>query len=243
MSSNAYVSEIFIANTYEATIPLAIADDYPLLVAGVQQFLASCADIVVVAECTRFQDLLAEVVLKRPKIILLGCETTFEQLSRQLRAIAEHHHQAKVIVFTGNDNMDFHEEAVRYGARGIILKHSAPELLARGVRIVHRGGLCFDPALTDRMAGIMVRRKPAHVPAQIAKHSSLTSRETQIVCVLYEGMRIKEAANELHISTATVTNHLTSIYRKLGLSNRTELLLYAHRNQLSASNAVRNSQS
>lgn len=228
-----------IASTDEAAIQLAIADDYPLLIVGMEQLLASCQDIVVVAQCTRFHDLLAQMALKRPKIILFGCETSFDKISQQLHAITEQDPEARVLLFTGNQSVEFHEEALRNGARGVILKSCAPELIARSVRQVHRGNLCFDRALTDRMLGtFFLRRKQAELSPETVKISSLTLRETQIICRICEGMRNKEISHELHISNSTVAHHLTSIYRKLGLADRTELLLYAQRNEISALRAV-----
>jgi len=232
MSSPAYVSESFASNEKEAVIQLAIADDCPLLVFGMQRFLASFQDISVVAECVRFPDLLAQAALKRPEIILFGCEVTGGQLAQQLRAIAEHHPEAKIIVFTGNQSLEYHEEALRNGARGVLLKHCAPEQIAKSVRKVYRGDLCFERALTDRMLSTFVRRKQPEPPPETARISSLTGREKQIIRQICEGMRNKEIAYNLRISNATVANHLTAIYRKLIVGDRTELLLYAHRNRL-----------
>jgi DNA-binding NarL/FixJ family response regulator len=240
MSSTAYVSESFVANAQQAAIQLAIADDCPLLVFGMHRFLASCQDISVVAECIRFPDLLAEAALKRPEIILFGCEVTCDKLAQQLRAIAEHDPEAKIIVFTGNQNLEYHEEALRNGARGVLLKYCAPELIAKSVRDVYRGDLCFERALTDRMLSTFVRRKQPEPPPETARISSLTGRENQIIRQICEGMRNKEIAYNLHMSNATVANHLTAIYRKLGVVDRTELLLYAQRNRLFSLEAVPN---
>jgi two-component system, NarL family, nitrate/nitrite response regulator NarL len=140
----------------------------------------------------------------------------------------------KVIVFTGNPNLDFHEEALRNGVKGILLKHCAPELVAKTIRKVSRGALCFDRALTNRMLSTFVRRKETELPPEIARISSLTERENQIICRLCEGLRNKEIASKLYISDATVAHHLTSIYRKLGLADRIELLLYAYQNGISS---------
>ena len=114
-------------------------------------FLAPCEDIVVLAECTRVSDLLEQVALKKPDIILLGCETHLENLAQQLHSIAELHPDGKVIVFTGNLSSNFHEAALRNGAKGVLLKQCAPELIAKTVRKVSRGDLCFDRALADRV--------------------------------------------------------------------------------------------
>jgi DNA-binding NarL/FixJ family response regulator len=240
MSSPAYVSESLVANAKQAAIQLAIADDCPLLVFGIHRFLASCQDISVVAECIRFPDLLAEAALKRPEIILFGCEVTCDKLAQQLLAIAEHDPEAKIIVFTGNQNLEYHEEALRNGARGVLLKYCAPELIAKSVRRVYRGDLCFERALTDRMLSTFVRRKQPGPPPETARISSLTGRENQIIRQICEGMRNKEIAYNLHISNATVANHLTAIYRKLSVADRTELLLYAQRNRLFSLEGVPN---
>ena len=159
--------------------------------------------------------------------------TNLDNLAQQLHSIAEHNSEVKVIVFTGNLCLDFHEEALRNGARGVLLKHCAPELIAKTIRKVSRGGLCFDRALTDRMLSTFVRRKQTELPPEIVKISSLTGRENQVISRICEGMHNKEIASKLFISNATVAHHLTSIYRKLDLADRTELLLYAHHNGLS----------
>jgi DNA-binding NarL/FixJ family response regulator len=221
------------ANPQENRISIAIADDYPVLLAGIQQSLAPCDDIVVVAECFRICDLLPLVVLKKPEVILLGCETSLDNLAQQLHSVAEHHSEVKVILFTSNASMNFHEAALRNGVKGVLLKHCAPELLAKTIRKVSRGELCFDRALTNHMLRTWVQRKPIGPPPEKAGISSLTKRENQVISRICEGMRNKEIASKLSISDATVAHHLTSIYRKLGLTDRTELLLYAQQNGIS----------
>jgi DNA-binding NarL/FixJ family response regulator len=233
MYSTTYDSRTSDTNSLETSINIAIADDYPVLLAGMRQFLAPCDDIVVLAECTRISDLLEQVALKKPEVILLGCETHLENLAQQLHSIAELHPDSKVIVFTGNLSSNFHEAALRNGAKGVLLKQCAPELIAKTVRKVFRGDLCFDRALTDRVLSTFVQRKPTEPPPEKARISSLTGRENQIISQICEGMRNKEIASKLYISDATVAHHLTSIYRKLGLADRTELLLYAQQNGIS----------
>ncbi len=238
MYSTSYDSKIFEASAREATIHIALADDYPVLLAGMRQSLAPCDDISVVAECTRIADLLPQVALKKPDVILLGCELTMDNLAQQLHSIAERHWDARVVVFTGNGDLNFQEAALRSGAKGVLSKQCPPELIAKTIRKVSQGGLCFDRALTDRMLSSFVQRKPAEPPPEKARISSLTGRETQIISRICEGMRNKEIASKLYISDATVAHHLTSIYRKLGLADRTELLLYAHHNGISTLRAA-----
>jgi two-component system, NarL family, nitrate/nitrite response regulator NarL len=233
MYSTSYDSKIFDASSQEPTIPVALADDYPVLLAGMRQSLASCGDISVVAECTRIADLLPQVALKKPEVILLGCELSLDNLAQQLHGVAERHWDAKVVLFTGNTCLNFQEAALRNGAKGVLPKQCATELIAKTIRKVSLGGLAFDRALTDRMLRSFVQRKPVELPPERAKISSLTGRENQIISRICEGMRNKEIASTLYISDATVAHHLTSIYRKLGLADRTELLLYAHHNGIS----------
>lgn len=130
-------SEAMDTHPHQLSIKIAIADDYPVLLAGMRQSLA-CDDIVVVAESTQMDDLLAHVALKKPEIVLLGCETNADQLPQQLHSLVERHADVKVIVFTGNASLDFHEIALRNGARGLLLKHCPPSLIAKTVRRVSR---------------------------------------------------------------------------------------------------------
>ncbi len=233
MYPTTYDSKMFAVKQQDGAVNIAIADDYPVLLAGMRQALAPCEEIVVVAECTRAADLLSQLPLKKPDVVLFGCETHPDHLPRQLHAMLEQHADVKVIVFTGNPNLDFHEIALRNGARGVLLKQCTPELITRSIRAVSRGELCFDRALTHRMLSTFVKRRPSEIPPEVAKISSLTGRENQIIGRICEGMRNKEIARKLYISDATVAHHLTSIYRKLGLADRTELLLFAHQNGLS----------
>ncbi len=150
----------------DSGINVAIADDYPVTPgrdAAIPR--APCEDIVVVAECTRIGDLLAQIAMKKPEVILLGCESNLGNLSQQLHNIVERCSDAKIIVFTGNVNVNFHEAALRNGAKGILLKHCAPEWIAKTVRKVSQGDLCFDPALTHRVLSTLVQRKPAELPS------------------------------------------------------------------------------
>ncbi len=224
---------MYVTDAVPKIISIAIADDYPVLLAGIRQFLAPCDDIAVRAECIGFAELQAQVALNKPQLILLGCETTGEELARQLHSLAEQHADVKVILFTGNASSHFHEVALRNGAKGVLLKHSAPDLVARTIRKVARGGLCFAPELTERMLTSLVQRKAPDTAPEKAGISALTGRENQIISRICEGLRNKEIASKLYISDATVAHHLTSIYRKLGLADRTELLLYAHHNGIS----------
>ena len=158
-------SRTFKPGLSDCGINVAIADDYPVTLAGMRQSLEACEDIVVVAECTRIGDLLAQIAMKKPEVILLGCESNLGNLSQQLHNIVERCSDAKIIVFTGNVNVNFHEAALRNGAKGILLKHCAPEWIAKTVRKVSQGDLCFDPALTHRVLSTLVQRKPAELPS------------------------------------------------------------------------------
>ena len=234
MNPTTYEIKNFDSVVHETSIQVAIADEYPVLLAGMRQSLTSCEDVAVVAECTCLGDLLAQVALKKPDVILLGSESSADALAQQLHSLAERHVDAKVIVFTGNSSLDFHEVALRNGARGVLLKHCAPHLIAETVRRVSRGDLCFDRALTHRMLSTFVQRKRPEAPPAKAGLATLTGRESQVMSRICEGLRNKEIASKLYISDATVAHHLTSIYRKLGLADRTELLLYAHQNDISS---------
>src|SRR5271156_743999 len=127
---------MYLTDAESKSISIAIADDYPVLLAGVRQFLAPCDDIAVMVECIGFAELQAKVALNKPQVILLGCESTGEELAQQLHGLAAQHAEVKVILFTGNASSHFHEIALRNGAKGVLQKQCAPELVARTIRKV-----------------------------------------------------------------------------------------------------------
>src|SRR6201986_3256885 len=100
MYSATYNSKVLEATPRETRIQVVLADDYPVLLAGMRQSLALCDDITVVLEGTRLAALLPQVAFKKPDVVLLGWERTMDNLAQQLHSLADRHWDARVVVFT-----------------------------------------------------------------------------------------------------------------------------------------------
>ena len=147
---------------------------------------------------------------------------------------------SRVLVLTAAHDTDTLDLAVRRGVRGILHKEVAAEQVVKAIEKIHRGELWFDADTMGRVFGqlMAVHRAPQPDPA-LERHASLTARERAILnaTVEHSGSANQLLAERLFISEHTLRNHLTSIYRKLGVASRLELYVYAVRHALGSADA------
>lgn len=176
---------------------------------------ASCAEAIALAEKAYPDVILLDIDL--------GDENGIDAIPQLLAAC-----DAKVLMITGLRDPAVHDSAVLAGARGVVQKECAAELILKAIECVHRGELWLDRAAASRIVG-RLSRQAAAAPAEEHALGQLTTREREIVDVIssHPGANTKAIADKLHISEHTVRNHLTSIYGKLGVLNRLELFVYA----------------
>ncbi|MCI0402508.1 MAG: response regulator transcription factor [Acidobacteria bacterium] len=205
------------------SITVLVADDHTIFRDGLRQLLDAEDDITVVGEARSGSECLTLAERVKPAIVLLDLKMTpmdgFEVLS-QLQATGS---TAKPIVLTASEDEQDYVEAVRRGARGIVLKAAASDRLLEGIRKVHRGEMWID----QRVAADVMKAMSDPRPVTRAERAQLTAREQEIVSLVAQGFRNKEIADKLSISEQTVKNHLHNIFDKLGVSDRLELALYA----------------
>jgi two-component system nitrate/nitrite response regulator NarL len=135
---------------------------------------------------------------------------------------------ARVLVLSGTRDQATLAQAVRGGARGIVSKDAPAELLLQAIAKVHGGELWLDADMLGRVLGELMEPTPAR-PAADARLATLTAKERKVLDAIVEGSGASTAAlaRGLFISEHTLRNHLTSVYQKLGVSNRLELYVYA----------------
>ena len=152
---------------------------------------------------------------------------------------------SRALVLTAAHHAETLDLAVRRGARGILHKEVSADQVLKAIGKIHRGELWFDAETMDRVFGQLLgaRSAPRPEPAQ-EKHASLTARERAIVSATVEhsGSANHVVAERLFISEHTLRNHLTSIYRKLNVTNRLEMYVYAIRHGLVQPDAGRQRQ-
>jgi two-component system, NarL family, response regulator DegU len=137
----------------------------------------------------------------------------------------------RVVVLTGDSDIQSHQRAVEYGAAGIVRKEQEGKTLVRAIKQVHEGGTWFN----QRLLSQILNRNGGNVAVkdwETTKIDYLTKRERQIIGVLTKGMNNKEISETLNISEATVRHHLSSIYSKLEIDDRLNLVIYAYQHNL-----------
>ena len=144
--------------------------------------------------------------------------------------------EAKILMLAGGQDTNLYEAAILKGARGVVGKGAEPETILNAIRKVHAGELWLDHVAVGHVVVELARRLAGQTAnPELPKISLLTAREREAVAFAasHPGATAREIAEKLHISEHTMRNHLNSIYEKLGVSNRVELYVYAHKHGLS----------
>lgn len=219
--------------TSRQTIRVMIVDNHTVVRTGLRMLIETRADMHVVAEAARRADALAAIAREHPDIIVLDLDLGAEQGIELLPDLVKHAGEARIIVLTGLHEPELHRRAIQLGAVGLVFKDQAADILLKAIERVQAGEVWIDRTM---MASVLseitqIARGKEPNPEEI-KIASLTDREREVVALICEGLQNKAIAQQLSISDTTVRHHLTSIYDKLGVTNRLGLVIYAYRNGL-----------
>ncbi len=217
-------------------IKIFIVTGHNILLWGLQQLVSANEPATrFVGSATSTANLIPAVIAAAPDVILLDLDIA-ESTPIDILAIARCS-SAKLLVMTQQQNDAMTDQAVLEGARGVLGRHASPASLIEAVSKVHDGQVWLDRAATGRIMVELSRRQNNPVEQKTSHISTLTNREKKILTSILEnsGAPAKTIAQKLHISESTLRNHLTSVYDKLGVSNRFELISFAHKNNLGQS--------
>lgn len=210
------------------TIRIALVDDHPIVLDGLEKLFALERDFEVVARCRDAEEALREITERRPDLVVLDLRLPGKDGLTVLTRLREARLPTRALLLTAAiDNVQI-VEALRLGARGLVLKEMAPEVVVKAARRIHAGGQWLDETLVSRAMEDFGRR--GLTPNAAAQ--ALTPREREIVGRVARGLRNRAIAEELGISEGTVKLHLHHVYDKLGVGGRMALLLYAQKHGL-----------
>ena len=183
---------------------------------------------IVVAEAGTAADAVAAAGREKPDVILLDLDLGSDKGLECLPRLKDAAPNARVLILTGLRDNEVHQQAVRLGASGVILKDKAADSLLKAIECIHAGEPWLDRLMTANLLAELSRGVKPKVPdPHQIKIGSLSGREREVTTLVTEGLHNKEIAERLHISEATVRHHLTSIFSKLGVSDRLGLTIYA----------------
>lgn len=211
-----------------ADIDVVIADNQPLSLSGIRSAVADQTDIRILAECQDSERLLDAVKYHAPDVLLVSVEILREDREEleALEQLVTKVDETRVIVVTSRQDPGFLESALRCGAKGVFHRELPVHQIPMAIRKVTSGGMWLEQTAAERVLEQALNRRTTP-DAEEVKIASLTPREREVTALICEGLRNKEISDRLHISLPTVSHHLTSIFRKLEVSDRTALVIYA----------------
>ena len=199
-------------------VSVVLVDDHPFVLGGLEQLLRAEPDFEVLATCGTLDEGWEAVSRHNPDVVVLDLKLGTEDGRAMLRRL-DPSQPPSVVVLTASHEEDVLLEAARLGARGIVLKATAPRVLEDCLRAVHRGERWL------KVAGVDLEERLAHrkcVEAEL--ENALTPREMEIVRLVALRLENQEISDRLLISVGTVKIHLHHVYDKLGLTGRQDLL-------------------
>lgn len=210
---------------------LIIIDDHTMVRTGLRMLLES-AGLNVVAVASNRTEALKVTTSEAPDLILLDLDLDGEDGLTFLPELKEAAPEARVLILTGLKDPETHRRAVHLGALGVVLKDQAAEVLIKAIEKVCEGEVWLDRATMGNVLNEMTKRRFDEADPEETKIKSLTDRERQVIALIAEGLKNKQIAERLFISETTVTHHLSSIFSKLYVSDRLELVIYAFAHNL-----------
>jgi DNA-binding NarL/FixJ family response regulator len=209
-------------------IRIVIADDHGVVRQGLAGLLEGVDDLTVVGLAADGADAVALAREHRPDVVLMDLQMPGVDGVEATRTIVEEGLGAEVLVLTSFSDHARILAAIDAGAVGYLLKDAEPADLIDGVRAVARGESPLDP----RAARQLIRSRDASTVGPVDQPVDLSPRETEVLRLVVEGLLNKQIAQRLGISERTVKAHLTSIFQRTGVADRTQAALWAERNGL-----------
>ncbi len=202
-------------------IRVVVVDDHVVVRSGLEQLLATTTDIQLVGTASNGIEALDVVETLDPDVVLMDLSMPELDGVEATRRITERFPRTRVLVLTSFSDQTRILDALAAGADGYLLKHAEPDEIAAGIRTVFEGGSPLDP----KAARVLLesRRTRRHVV-------HLTDREQEVLLLVRDGLANKQIARRLGISERTVKAHLTSVFQRLGVTDRTQAAIWATQN-------------
>lgn len=208
-------------------VKVMITDDHSMIREGLKQLLELEGDFKVVAEAADGVECISKLEEVTPDVLLLDINMPNMNGLEVLQKMKEKRIKVKVLVLTIHSEVEYLLKAVDIGVNGYLLKDSESAELKKAINAVVNGENYIQPSLIPVLNAKMIDRDKDTV-----KIESLTKRELEVLKNLSYGMYNKEIAEKLDISERTVKNHISNIFKKIEVTDRTQAAVFAIRNNL-----------
>lgn len=204
-----------------------IVDDHSLIREGLKQLLEFDGSIEVVGEASNGIECLEKIDSVHPEVLLLDINMPEKNGIEVLKEMKEKESPIKVLILTVHNELEYLTQAVDIGVDGYILKDSESSELKKAIQSVLDGENYIQPSLIPALNNQLVNRD-----IEKDKISLLTNRELEVLIQVANGMFNKEIATNLNISERTVKNHISNIFKKIDVSDRTQAAVFAIKNNI-----------
>lgn len=208
-------------------VKVMIADDHSMIREGIKNLLELDGNINVIAEAINGEDCLDKLEMISPDILLLDINMPKKNGLDVLRSLKEKRSKLKILILTVHNEVEYLIKALEIGVNGYILKDSESAELKKAIFTILDGEDYIQPSLIPVLNSKMIEKN-----LDEDKIDSLTRRELEVLKLLAIGMYNKEVAEKLHISERTVKNHVSNIFKKLEVTDRTQAAVFAIRNNM-----------
>jgi two-component system invasion response regulator UvrY len=207
-------------------IKIIIADDHPIVRAGMKQIIAEDPDLHVTDEAADGRQLLHKIRAENFDVVILDITMPHIDGLDVLKQLKVEKPKMPVIILSIHPESQYALRVLKAGASGYVTKTSAPDELISAIRKVHRGGKYISPSIAEKLA-FQLEADFKEMP-----HEALSDREYQVLCLLASGKTVTEIADELALSVKTVSTYRSRILEKMNMKNNAELIHYAVQNAL-----------
>lgn len=211
-----------------APIRVVLLDHHALMRAGLRMLMTQEQGIELAGEAGDMDDAINLVTQQKPDIVLLELNEIDQMkiIPRLLQASG----RSRLILLSGSDDTDLYVQAVRYGAMGVVSSTKPPEVLLKAIRKVHAGEAWLDRTM---VANVLTQLTTDPImtmdDSEVRSASELNPREREIVQLVGQGLNARQIAKRMSLSESTIRHYFTSIYEKIGVNGRLELLIFAYR--------------
>ena len=209
----------------EQVIEILVVDDHKLFREGLAALLNAAPETAVVGEAGTGDEALAQVQALAPDVVLMDIQMPDMNGIEATRRLLDKQPDIGVIMLTMLEDDDSLFAAMCAGARGYILKGADKAEVLRTVQAVAEGQALFGPAIASRLTHFF--RRGGEVEAAIVPFPELTDREREVLALIAEGLNNSQIARRLHITTKTVSNHISNVFNKLQVADRAQAIVKA----------------
>jgi DNA-binding NarL/FixJ family response regulator len=208
-------------------LKLLIVDDDALIRESLSILLEVEGEIEVVGTAANGEEAYNKCGILNPDIVLMDVRMPVMDGVLGTKTIKASYKDIKVVILTTFKDDEYIKEALKNGAEGYILKSQASDSIVESLKTVEKGNMVFEKNVAEKISSLLKENNTSKV-----KNYNLTERESDILKLIGEGLSNKEIAAELFLGEGTIRNYITNLLEKLELRDRTQLTIFAFKNNI-----------